>query len=108
MNAWEIDHYRMHSASQVGELMEVQRKREIAEQEERDQRRRMEQASIAMTEEAKRQNELLNAQLVEAQKANEFLVKQAADSARSAKVSQWIAVASLAVAVISVIVTVVF
>lgn len=108
MNSWEIDPYRIHSAHQAGELMEAKRKRESAEQEERDQRRRMEQATIAMTEEAKMQNELLNAQLVEAQKANEFLVKQATDSARSAKVSQWIAIASLAVAVISVIVTVVF
>ena len=108
MNSWEINPYRIHSAHQVNELMEAKRKRECAKQEERDQRRRMEQATIAMIEEAKRQNELLNAQLVEAQKANEFLVTQAADSARSAKVSQWIAVASLAVAVISVIVTVVF
>ena len=108
MNSWEIDPYRIHSAHQVSEFMDAKRKCERAEQEERDQKRRIERATIAMTEEAKRQNELLNAQLVEAQKANEFLVKQAADSARSANVSQWIAVASLAVAVISVIVTVVF
>lgn len=108
MNSWEINPYRIHSAHQVSELMEAKRKREIAEREERDLKRRMENATTAIAAQAKRQNELLNAQLVEVQKANEFLVTQAADSARSAKVSQWIAVASLAVAVISVIVTVVF
>ena len=58
MNSWEIDPYRIHSAHQVSEFMDAQRKRECAEQEERDQRRRMERETIAMTEEAKRQNEL--------------------------------------------------
>ena len=96
------------SAKQLAGIDEANRAIERAAQAESERKRKFGEATIELNEQAKRQNEILKAQLVEAQKANELLVRQAKDSAKSARVSLWIAIASLIVTVASLVVMLVF
>ena len=85
------------SARQLAEVEESNRAFERAARAENERKRRVGEATIEL-------NEILKAQLAEAQRANELLVKQAADSARAAQISQWIAIVSLIVSVVSSII----
>ena len=96
------------SARQLAEVEESNRAFERAVQAENERKRKIGEATIELNEQTKRQNEILKAQLVEAQKANELLVRQARDSAKSARVSLWIATSSLIASVVSIIVMLVF
>ena len=68
-----------------------------------ERNRKVGDATIELNEQTKRQNEILKAQLAEAQKANELLVKQAADSARFARVSLIVAVISLLATILTLV-----
>lgn len=94
----------IHSARQLAEIEESNLAIERAARDEAERRRKVGAATIELNERTKQQNEILKAQLIEVQKANELLVKQAADSARSARTSQWIAIVTLIVSVISIVV----
>ena len=96
------------SAKVFSEIEASHRARELAVQVENDRKRKVGEATIELNEQTKKQNEILKAQLVETQKANELLVKQAVDSAMSARVSRWIAIASLVATVASIVVMLVF
>ena len=92
------------SARQLAEVEESNRTFERAERAENMHKRRVGEATIELNERTKQQNEILKAQLAEAQKANELLVKQATDSARTARISQWIAIVSLIVSIASIVI----
>lgn len=92
------------SARQLAEIEESNRAFECAARAENERKRKVGEATIELNERTKQQNEILKAQLAEAQKANELLVKQAADSARAARTSQWIAIVSLIVSAISIVI----
>ena len=92
------------SARQLAEVEESNREFEHAARAENMRKRRVGEATIELNEWTKQQNEILKAQLAEAQKANELLVKQATDSARAAQISQWIAIVSLIVSVVSIVI----
>ena len=92
------------SARQLAEVEESNREFEHAARAENMRKRRVGEATIELNERTKQQNEILKAQLAEAQKANELLVKQATDSARAAQISQWIAIVSLIVSVVSIVI----
>ena len=92
------------SARQLAEVEESNRASERAARAENMRKRRVGEATIELNERTKQQNEILKAQLAEAQKANELLVKQATDSARAAQISQWIAIVSLIVSVVSIVI----
>lgn len=92
------------SAYQFAKMEESNRAFERAVRAENERKRKVGEATIALNEQTKRQNEILKAQLTEAQKANELLVKQAIDSARVARISQWLAIVSLIVSVTSVVI----
>lgn len=92
------------SARQLAEVEESNRAFEHAARAENERKRRVGEATIELHERAIEQNEILKAQLAEAQKANELLVRQATDSARAAQISQWIAIVSLIVSVVSIII----
>lgn len=92
------------SARQLAEDEESNRAFERAARDENMRKRRVGEATIELNERTKQQNEILKAQLAEAQKANELLVRHAADSARSAQISQWIAIVSLIVSVVSIVI----
>lgn len=92
------------SARQLAEVEESNRAFERAAHAENMRKRRVGEATIELNERTKQQNEILKAQLAEAQKANELLVKQATDSARAAQISQWIAIVSLIVSVVSIVI----
>ena len=96
------------SARQLFEFNKKQHALEDAVQAENERKRKVGEATIELNEQTKAQNEILKAQLVEAQKANELLLKQAKDSAMSARVSRWIAIASLVATVVSIVVMLVF
>ena len=68
--------------------------------------RQMDEAALRLNAQADAQIRLLATQLMEVQKANATLVKQAADSAKSARLSQYIALASLIVALISTLISI--
>ena len=91
------------SAKQLAEIEESKRAFERAVQVEKERKRKVGEATIELNERATQQNEILKAQLVEVQKVNELLVKQAADSARDAKRSLIVAVASLIVAILALV-----
>ena len=57
-------------------------------------RKKVEDATIELNEETKKQNEILKTQLAEMTTANDLLVKQAADSAKFAKISLVVAIVS--------------
>ena len=90
------------SAKQLAKIEESNRAIERTQRAENERKRKVGEATIELNEQTKRQNEILKAQLTEAQKANELLVKQAADSARAARISQWLAIISLIVSAASV------
>ena len=92
------------SARQLAEVEESNRTFERAERAENMRKRRVGEATIELNERTKQQNEIVKAQLAEAQKANELLVKQATDSARTARISQWIAIVSLIVSIASIVI----
>ena len=92
------------SARLLAEVEESNREFERAARAENERKRRVGDATIELNERTKQQNEILEAQLAEAQKANELLVKQATDSARAAQMSQWIAIFSLIVSVVSIVI----
>ena len=92
------------SARQLAEVEESNREFEHAARAENERKRNVGEATIELNERAKQQSEILKAQLAEAQKANELLVKHAADSARTARISQWIAIVSLIVSVVSIVI----
>ena len=92
------------SARQLAEVEESNRASERAARAENMRKRRVGEATIELNERTKQQNDILKAQLAEAQKANELLVKQATDSARAAQISQWIAIVSLIVSVVSIVI----
>ena len=92
------------SARQLAEVEESNRASERAARAENMRKRRVGAATLELNERTKQQNEILKAQLAEAQKANELLVKQATDSARAAQISQWIAIVSLIVSVVSIVI----
>ena len=96
------------SARQLAKVEESNRAFERAVQAENERKRKIGEATIELNEQTKMQNEILKAQLVEAQKANELLVRQAKDSAKSARASLWIAIASLIATVASIVVILVF
>ena len=95
------------SARQLSEFNERQRVFECAVQVENERKRKVGEATIELNAQAKKQIEILERQLAENQKANHLLVKQAADSARSARISRWITIASLVVAIVSLVVNLV-
>ena len=103
MHSWEIDTYRINSAKQVGELFEAKRKEERIRQEEIDRKRRIEKVTVELNEETKKQNEILKTQLAEMKTANDLLVKQAADSAKFAKISLVVAIVSAIGTVLSLV-----
>ena len=92
------------SARQLAEVEESNLAFERAIRAENERKRRVGEATIELNERTKQQNEILKAQLAEAQKANELLVKQATDSARTARISQWIAIVSLIVSIASIVI----
>lgn len=92
------------SARQLAEIEDYRRAQENAVRAESERKRRVGEATLELNERTKQQNEILKAQLAEAQKANELLVKQATDSARAAQISQWIAIVSLIVSVVSIVI----
>lgn len=92
------------SARKLAEVEESNRAFERATRAENERKRRVGEATIELNERTKQQIEILKAQLAEAQKANELLVKQAEDSARTARISQWIAIVSLIVSVASIVI----
>lgn len=92
------------SAYQFAKIEESNRAFERAVRAENERKRKVGEATIELNERTKQRNEILKAQLAEAQKANELLVKQAADSARAARTSQWIAIVSLIVSAISIVI----
>ena len=89
------------SARQLAEYEDIRRAQENAIRAANERNRKVGDATIELNEQTKRQNEILKAQLAEAQKANELLVKQAADSARFARVSLIVAVISLLATILS-------
>ena len=91
------------SARQLAEYEDIRRAQENAIRATNERNRKVDDATIELTEQTKRQNEILKAQLAEAQKANELLVKQAADSARFARVSLIVAVISLLATMLSLV-----
>ena len=104
MNHNEKSLLNICSARQLAEVEESNRAFERAARAENMRKRRVGEATIELNERTKQQNEILKAQLAEAQKANELLVKHAADSARAAQISQWIAIVSLIVSVVSIVI----
>ncbi len=98
-------HSKMQAASahQFAKIEESNREFERAVRAENERKRKVGDATIELNEQTKRQNEILKAQLAEAQKANELLVKQAADSARFARVSLIVAVVSLLATILSLV-----
>jgi Flp pilus assembly protein TadB len=103
MHSWEIDPCSISSARQVGELMDAKRKEERIQQEEIDRKRRIEKATVELNEETKKQNEILKTQLAEMKTANDLLVKQAADSAKLARISLLVAIVSAIGTVLSLV-----
>lgn len=91
------------SARQLAEFEDYRRAQENAVRAENECNRKVGDATIELNEQMKRQNEILKAQLAEAQKANELLVRQAADSARFARVSLIVAVISLLATMLSLV-----
>ncbi len=92
------------SARQLAEIEKNHRSLEHAMQTENARRRKVGKVTIELNEQAKKQSEILKAQLAAAQKANELLLKQAADSAKTALISQWIATVSLVASVASIVI----
>ena len=91
------------SARQLAEYEDIRRAQENDIRATNERNRKVGDATIELNEQTKRQNEILKAQLAEAQKANELLVKQAADSARFARVSLIVAVISLLATILSLV-----
>ena len=91
------------SARQLAEYEDIRRAQENDICATNERNRKVGDATIELNEQTKRQNEILKAQLAEAQKANELLVKQAADSARFARVSLIVAVISLLATILSLV-----
>jgi len=91
------------SARQLAEYEDIRRAQENAIRAANERNRKVGDATIELNEQTKRQNEILKAQLAEAHKANELLVKQAADSARFARVSLIVAVISLLATILSLV-----
>lgn len=91
------------SARRLAEYEDFHRAQENAIRAANERNRKVGDATIELNEQTKRQNEILKAQLAEAQKANELLVKQAADSARFARVSLIVAVISLLATILSLV-----
>ena len=91
------------SARQLAEYEDNRRALENAIRVANERNRKVGDATIELNEQTKRQNEILKAQLAEAQKANELLVKQAADSARFARVSLIVAVISVLATILSLV-----
>ena len=91
------------SARQLAEYEDIRRAQENDIRATNERNRKVDDATIELNEQTKRQNEILKAQLAEAQKANELLVKQAADSARFARVSLIVAVISLLATILSLV-----
>ena len=91
------------SARQLARIDEANRAVERIVHAENERKLKVGEATIELNEQTKRQNEILKAQLAEAQKANELLVKQAADSARFARVSLIVAVISLLATILSLV-----
>lgn len=91
------------SARQLAEYEDIRRAQENAIRVANERNRKVGDATIELNEQTKRQNEIRKAQLAEAQKANELLVKQAADSARFARVSLIVAVISLLATILSLV-----
>ena len=104
MNCGDKSLAGIFSAKQLARTDEMCRALERAAQAENERKRKVGEATIELNEQTKKQKEILKAQLVEAQKAHELLVKQAEDSAKSARVSLWIAIASLVATVVSIVV----
>ena len=91
------------SARQLAKFEDYRRAQENDIRATNERNRKVDDATIELNEQTKRQNEILKAQLAEAQKANELLVKQAADSARFARVSLIVAVISLLATILSLV-----
>ena len=91
------------SARQLAEYEDIRRAQENDIRAANERNRKVGDATIELNEQTKRQNEILKAQLAEAQKANELLVKQAADSARFARVSLIVAVISVLATILSLV-----
>ena len=91
------------SARQLAEYEDIRRVQENDIRAANERKLKVGEATIELNEQTKRQNEILKAQLAEAQKANELLVKQAADSARFARVSLIVAVISLLAMILSLV-----
>jgi len=95
------------SAKQLARIDEANRVQERAVHAENERRRKVGEATIELNEQTKKQIEILERQLAEDQKVNYLLVKQAADSAKSARISRWIAIVSLVVTIVSLLVNLV-
>lgn len=70
-------------------------------------RKKVENATIELNEETKKQNEILKTQLAEMKTANDLLVKQAADSAKFAKISLVVAIVSAIGSILSLVLSLV-
>lgn len=89
------------SARQFAEIEKLNQVSECVVRAENERKRKVGEATIELNEQTKTQNEILKKQLAEMEKVNTQLVKQAEDSAKSARHSHWIAIASLVVSVLS-------
>ena len=92
------------SAYQLAKIQECNRRLEKDIYEKKNLRRKkVEDATIELNEETKKQNEILKTQLAEMKTANDLLVKQAADSAKFAKISLVVAIVSAIGTVLSLV-----
>lgn len=92
--------------SSARQFADYETKRLIAERmehEEKERRRKADEATQMLLMETERQNQILKVQLDEVRKSNELLVKQANDSNKSAHRSSVTSIISLVVAIISAI-----
>jgi predicted RecB family nuclease len=91
------------SAYQLAKIQECNRRLEKDIYEKNLRRKKVEDATIELNEETKKQNEILKTQLAEMKTANDLLVKQAADSAKLARISLLVAIVSAIGTILSLV-----
>lgn len=91
------------SAYQLAKIQECNRRLENDIYEKNLRRKKVEDATIELNEETKKQNEILKTQLAEMKIANDLLVKQAADSAKLARISLLVAIVSAIGTILSLV-----
>ena len=91
------------SAYQLAKIQECNRRLENDIYEKNLRRKKVEDAPIEFNEETKTQNEILKTQLAEMKIANDLLVKQAADSAKLARISLLVAIVSAIGTILSLV-----